>query len=130
MVTWLKLLKAIEGKIKNYYALRCVVLVQLLEHQLIKVLVSCVLFCKIFRFLGFKKTILLNRRLLVDLIDQYNNGSMSWDEFSSTVKEVHVDLMGNPKARVVIPDKPKEEDYFYANPRECLQQLDEPSRNT
>lgn len=55
---------------------------------------------------------------------------MSWDEFSSTVKEVHVDLMGNPKARVVIPDKPKEEDYFYANPRECLQQLDEPSRNT
>ncbi|KAH9739709.1 rhamnogalacturonan I rhamnosyltransferase 1 [Citrus sinensis] len=82
------------------------------------------------RFLGFKKTILLNRRLLVDLIDQYNNGSMSWDEFASTVKEVHVDLMGNPKARVVIPDKPKEEDYFYANPHECLQQLDEPLRNT
>ncbi|KDO72306.1 hypothetical protein CISIN_1g036592mg [Citrus sinensis] len=82
------------------------------------------------RFLGFKKTILLNRRQLVDLIDQYNNGSMSWDEFASTVKEVHVDLMGNPKARVVIPDKPKEEDYFYANPHECLQQLDEPLRNT
>jgi hypothetical protein len=35
-----------------------------------------------FRFLGFKKTILLNRKLLVGLIDRYNNGSLSWDEFS------------------------------------------------
>ncbi|KAJ4707225.1 O-fucosyltransferase family protein [Melia azedarach] len=82
------------------------------------------------RFLGFKKTILLNRGLLVGLIDQYNSGSLSWDEFSSNVKEVHADLMGNPKRRVVIPDKPKEEDYFYANPHECLQLLDEPLRST
>lgn len=28
--------------------------------------------------------------------------------------------MGQPIRRVVIPDKPKEEDYFYANPQECL----------
>lgn len=81
-------------------------------------------FC--FRFLGFKKTILLDRRLLVDLIDQYTKGSLSWDEFSSAVKESHGDRMGNPIKRLVIPDRPKEEDYFYANPQECLQPLNEP----
>ncbi|MBA0616917.1 hypothetical protein Godav_026401, partial [Gossypium davidsonii] len=39
------------------------------------------------RYLGFKQTILLDRRLLVDLIDQYNNGSLSWIQFSDAVKE-------------------------------------------
>ncbi|KAK0584791.1 hypothetical protein LWI29_018710 [Acer saccharum] len=82
------------------------------------------------RFLGFKKTILLNRRLLVGLIDEYKNGSMSWDEFSSTVKEAHANVMGNPTKRMVMPEKPKEEDYFYANPHECLQLLDEPLTTT
>ncbi|KAJ4822662.1 Rhamnogalacturonan I rhamnosyltransferase 1 [Turnera subulata] len=72
------------------------------------------------RFLGFKKTILLDRGLLVDLIDRYNNGSLNWDEFSSAVKESHAARMGGPTKRLVIPDKPKEEDYFYANPEECL----------
>jgi len=51
---------------------------------------------------------------------------LSWNEFSSAVKEVHANRMGNPRRRVIIPDKPKEEDYFYANPQECLQLLDEP----
>ncbi|KAK7374678.1 hypothetical protein VNO80_08115 [Phaseolus coccineus] len=82
------------------------------------------------RFLGFKKTVLLDRRVLVDLIDQYYNGLLSWDEFSSAVKEVHANRMGSPKRRVIIPDKPKEEDYFYANPQECLQLLDEPLKTT
>ncbi|KAK6255861.1 hypothetical protein QUC31_017555 [Theobroma cacao] len=82
------------------------------------------------RFLGFKKTILLERKLLVNLIDQYQNGSLSWDEFSSTVKEAHADRMGSPKKRNVLPDRPKEEDYFYSNPHECLQLLDEPLRST
>ncbi|XP_057447769.1 rhamnogalacturonan I rhamnosyltransferase 1 [Lotus japonicus] len=77
------------------------------------------------RFLGFKKTILLDRKLLVPLIDQYTNGSLSWDEFSIMVKNSHVNRMGSPKGRVVIPDRPKEEDYFYANPHECLQLQDE-----
>ncbi|KAJ7974257.1 O-fucosyltransferase family protein [Quillaja saponaria] len=81
------------------------------------------------RFLGFKKTILLDRKLLVGLIDQYNSGSLSWDEFSSLVKEAHAYRMGIPKQRVVIPDKPKEEDYFYSNPQECLQLLDESLRS-
>ncbi|XP_002525944.2 rhamnogalacturonan I rhamnosyltransferase 1 isoform X2 [Ricinus communis] len=82
------------------------------------------------RFLGFKKTISLDRKLLIGLIDQYSKGSLSWDEFSTTVKETHADRMGSPKARVVIADKPKEEDYFYANPHECLQLLDEPLSST
>ncbi|KAA8530480.1 hypothetical protein F0562_005189 [Nyssa sinensis] len=82
------------------------------------------------RFLGFKKTILLDRKLLVDLIDQYNNGSLGWDEFSSIVKEAHAGRMGSPKKRIVSLERPKEEDYFYANPQECLQVPDKPSRST
>lgn len=73
------------------------------------------------RYLGFKETILLNRKLLVDLIDQYNNGILNWDQFSSSVKESHTHRMGNPSKRLVIHDKPKEEDYFYSNPEECLE---------
>ncbi|MBA0831275.1 hypothetical protein Goarm_015752 [Gossypium armourianum] len=76
------------------------------------------------RYLGFKQTILLDRRLLVDLIDQYNNGSLSWIQFSDAVKETHERRRGQPSKRLVIPDRPKEEDYFYANPEECLQQPD------
>ncbi|XP_057975856.1 rhamnogalacturonan I rhamnosyltransferase 1-like [Malania oleifera] len=77
------------------------------------------------RFLGFKKTFLLDRRLVVDLIDQYTNGTLSWDEFSFAVREAHADRMGRPTKRVMIPDRPKEEDYFYANPQECLPSSDE-----
>lgn len=77
------------------------------------------------RYLGFKKTILLDRRLLVDLIDKYTSGFLSWDEFSNAVKESHAQRMGNPTKRLVIPDRPKEEDYFYSNPQECLEP-DEP----
>lgn len=82
------------------------------------------------RYLGFKKTILLDRRLLVSLIDQYNSGSLNWDEFSSAVKKTHEYRMGSPIKRLVIPDKPKEEDYFYANPEECLPPLDESWNST
>lgn len=78
------------------------------------------------RYLGFKKTILLDRRLLVELIDKYKNGLLNWEEFSDSVKGIHADRMGSPSQRVVIPDRPKEEDYFYANPQECLQPLSEP----
>ncbi|KAM7520615.1 hypothetical protein LguiB_019577 [Lonicera macranthoides] len=82
------------------------------------------------RYLGFKKTILLDRKLLVDLMDQHRSGSLSWDGFSSLVKEAHADRMGSPKKRLIISDRPKEEDYFYANPHECLQTLEEPLRST
>ncbi|KAL0396905.1 UNVERIFIED_CONTAM: Rhamnogalacturonan I rhamnosyltransferase 1 [Sesamum calycinum] len=80
------------------------------------------------RYLGYKKTILLDRRMLVDLIDKYNFGSLTWDEFSAAVKDAHALRMGNPSKRLVIPDRPKEEDYFYANPWECLQPLNEDER--
>ncbi|KAL2522988.1 O-fucosyltransferase family protein [Forsythia ovata] len=76
------------------------------------------------RYLGFKKTILLDRKVLINLIDQHENGLLIWDEFSSTIKEVHANRTGCPKSRVMISDKPKVEDYFYANPQECLQPAD------
>ncbi|KAI3684996.1 hypothetical protein L6452_34227 [Arctium lappa] len=77
------------------------------------------------RYLGFKKTILLDRKLVVELIDRYTSGSLSWDEFSGAVKAAHAAArMGSPKKRVVLPERPKEEDYFYANPEECLQPLE------
>ncbi|KAF3583548.1 hypothetical protein F2Q69_00032554 [Brassica cretica] len=77
------------------------------------------------RFLGFKKTIELKRKFLVDLIDEYYEGLLSWEVFSTRVKASHGTRMGGPKKRLVIPSKPKEEDYFYANPYECLQLLRE-----
>ncbi|KAJ6759725.1 hypothetical protein OIU79_024729 [Salix purpurea] len=82
------------------------------------------------RFLGFKKTILLDRRLLVVLIDRYTNGALTWDEFSYYVKESHADRMGGATKRLVIPDRPKEEDYFYSNPEECLQSSEDPLSST
>ncbi|CAL5019334.1 unnamed protein product [Urochloa decumbens] len=72
------------------------------------------------RYMGFKKTILLDRKLIVELVDQYTSGSLLWDEFSSLIKAVHSNRMGAATTRTVIPDRPKEEDYFYANPQECL----------
>lgn len=56
----------------------------------------------------------------MELIDQFSSGNLSWEEFSSAVKEVHAFRVGNPTRRLVIPDRPKEEEYFYANPQECL----------
>ncbi|XP_073041054.1 rhamnogalacturonan I rhamnosyltransferase 1-like [Primulina eburnea] len=82
------------------------------------------------RYLGFKKTILLNRRVLVGLIDRYNDGSLSWDEFSAYVREAHSeDRAGSLKKRVSMENRPKEEDYFYANPEECLPPLDKMPRS-
>ncbi|KAL5582071.1 hypothetical protein UlMin_014513 [Ulmus minor] len=77
------------------------------------------------RFLGFKRTISLDKKLLISLIDQYNNGLLSWEDFSLTVKKAHAERMGSPSKRVSIRDKPKEEDYFYSNPHECLQLIDD-----
>jgi hypothetical protein len=74
--------------------------------------------------MGFKKTILLDRKLIVDLVDHYKSGSLPWDEFSKLIKSVHSNRMGSASRRTVIPDKPKEEDYFYANPQECLRDPD------
>jgi rhamnogalacturonan I rhamnosyltransferase len=36
------------------------------------------------------------------------------------MKELHWGRMRQPAKRRIIPGQPKEEDYFYANPHECL----------
>ncbi|MED6148180.1 Diphthamide biosynthesis protein [Stylosanthes scabra] len=75
------------------------------------------------RYLGYKTTIIPNRYALVRLIDQYKNGTISWEEFSRVVKLAHT-RRGGPITRSVVPLKPKLEDYFYSNPQECLPQGD------
>ncbi|GAB2214451.1 hypothetical protein Droror1_Dr00018798 [Drosera rotundifolia] len=72
------------------------------------------------RYLGFRRTISLNRKRIVELLDLHQNRSLSWDAFAIAVREAHEGRTGQPVLRRVIPDKPKEEDYFYANPQECL----------
>lgn len=72
------------------------------------------------RYLGFRKTVQLDRRKLVELIDLHQNGTLSWEEFSVSLRSTHERRMGQPTGRSVDVDKPKEEDYFYANPYECF----------
>ncbi|XP_044488113.1 rhamnogalacturonan I rhamnosyltransferase 1-like isoform X2 [Mangifera indica] len=72
------------------------------------------------RYLGFKKSVLLDRRKIVELVDMHQNGTLSWNEFSVAIRLAHEKRLGQPTRRKVIADKPKEEDYFYANPQECL----------
>ncbi|CAM8879773.1 unnamed protein product [Rhodiola kirilowii] len=72
------------------------------------------------RYLGFKKTIQLDRRRLVELIDLHQNQTLDWNQFSASVKSAHENRTGQPALRKDISNKPKEEDYFYANPYECL----------
>ncbi|OVA03899.1 GDP-fucose protein O-fucosyltransferase [Macleaya cordata] len=82
------------------------------------------------RYLGFRKTISLDRRELVELLDLHQNNTLSWDEFSNAVRHVHEHRIGQPAMRKVIPERPKEEDYFYANPQECLGPLNPESRTS
>ncbi|KAF5186189.1 Rhamnogalacturonan i rhamnosyltransferase, partial [Thalictrum thalictroides] len=72
------------------------------------------------RYLGFKKTIVPDRKKLVELIDLFQNKTLSWDQFAVAVQMAHENRVGKPSNRNVIVDKPKEEEYFYANPHECL----------
>ncbi|KQK21866.1 hypothetical protein BRADI_1g63591v3 [Brachypodium distachyon] len=72
------------------------------------------------RFMGFRRTIQLDRKKLVELIDLFEYQELSRDEFCSAVKELHEGRMSQPTGRKVIAGQPKEEDYFYANPHECL----------
>ncbi|KAE8690904.1 O-fucosyltransferase family protein [Hibiscus syriacus] len=75
------------------------------------------------RYLGYKMTISLDRLVLVGLIDQYKNGTLKWNEFSQAVKAAHANQMGSPAQRLQFPEKPKQEDYFYTNPEECLSSI-------
>ncbi|KAK9154481.1 hypothetical protein Sjap_001961 [Stephania japonica] len=60
---------------------------------------------------------------LVDLLDKFQSQTISWEQFSFQVKDMHEHRKGQPGRRTVSPRLPKEEDYFYANPQECLAPL-------
>ncbi|CAH9090942.1 unnamed protein product [Cuscuta europaea] len=72
------------------------------------------------RYLGFRKTILLDRKVIVRLTDRYKADNITWGQYSLVMKKTHRNRTGKPKPRSMIPGKPKKEDNFYANPQECL----------
>ncbi|XVE68122.1 hypothetical protein DITRI_Ditri09bG0044100 [Diplodiscus trichospermus] len=43
----------------------------------------------LFRYLGFKKSNLPDRKKLVELVDLYQNGTLSWSDFALAVKQAH-----------------------------------------
>lgn len=72
------------------------------------------------RYLGYRKTILLDRKVIVEQIEKLKNSTIDMGEFSLEIRQAHEERTGTPFRRRQVPGLPKEEDYFYANPQECL----------